>query len=52
MMKTWMCLLLLLPAGSVWAAPNPDWTTPLAPSRIEDNLYYVGARIWPILPCW
>ena len=43
-MKTWMCLLLLLPAGAVWAAPNPDWTTPLAPFRIADNLYYVGSK--------
>jgi metallo-beta-lactamase class B len=26
------------------AAPNPDWTTPLAPFQIADNLYYVGSR--------
>ena len=43
-MKTWMSLLLLLPAGSVWAAANPDWTTPLPPFRIADNLYYVGSK--------
>jgi metallo-beta-lactamase class B len=43
-MKTWMCLLLLLPASAVWAAANPDWTTPLTPFRIADNLYYVGSK--------
>jgi metallo-beta-lactamase class B len=26
------------------AAPNPDWTAPLAPFQIADNLYYVGSR--------
>jgi metallo-beta-lactamase class B len=43
-LKTWMCLLLLLPASCVWAAENPDWTTPIAPFRIADNLYYVGSK--------
>jgi metallo-beta-lactamase class B len=44
MVKPWLCLLLLLPAGIVCAAPNPEWTTPLAPFRISDNLYYVGSK--------
>src|SRR6202453_3032084 len=26
------------------AKDNPDWTTPLAPFQIADNLYYVGSR--------
>lgn len=26
------------------AHANPDWTTPLAPFQIADNLYYVGSR--------
>ena len=43
-MKSWMFLLLLLPAAVMWAAANPDWTTPLAPFRIADNLYYVGSK--------
>ena len=44
MIKRWLCLLLLAPAGLLWAAPNPEWTTPLAPFRIADNLYYVGSQ--------
>jgi metallo-beta-lactamase class B len=44
MVKRWLCLLLLLPACVLWAAPNPEWTTPLAPFRIADNLYYVGSQ--------
>jgi metallo-beta-lactamase class B len=44
MIKRWMCLLLLVPASLLWAAPNPEWTTPLAPFRIADNLYYVGSQ--------
>jgi hypothetical protein len=44
MVKPWLCLLLLLPASMVSAAPNPEWTTPLAPFRIADNLYYVGSK--------
>ena len=35
--------LNLLSTPSV-AASNPDWTTPLAPFRIADNLFYVGSR--------
>ncbi len=33
--------LAILPAH---AADNPDWTTPVTPFRIADNLYYVGSR--------
>jgi metallo-beta-lactamase class B len=36
-----LALVCCLPA---YAAPNPDWTTPLAPFQIADNLYYVGSR--------
>ena len=42
-LKSWMWILLLLPA-SAYAAPNPEWTTPIAPFRIADNLYYVGSK--------
>jgi metallo-beta-lactamase class B len=41
--KTWMYLLMLLPA-SMCAAVNPRWTTPIAPFRITDNVYYVGSE--------
>ena len=44
MIKRWLCLLLLAPASLLWAAPNPEGTTPLAPFRIADNLYYVGSQ--------
>lgn len=44
MIMRWLCLLLLAPASLLWAAPNPEWTTPLAPFRIADNLYYVGSQ--------
>jgi len=44
MVKRWLCFLLLMPASLLWAAPNPEWTTPLAPFRIADNLYYVGSQ--------
>jgi metallo-beta-lactamase class B len=44
MVKRWLCLVLLMPASLLWAAPKPEWTTPLAPFRIADNLYYVGSQ--------
>jgi metallo-beta-lactamase class B len=44
MVKRWLCLVLLMPASLLWAAPRPEWTTPLAPFRIADNLYYVGSQ--------
>lgn len=37
------CLTLLLGTQRCLAV-NPDWTTPLAPFRIADNLFYVGSR--------
>ncbi len=36
-------LVLLLAGPSAFAVPA-DWTAPLAPFRISDNLYYVGSR--------
>ena len=30
--------------ASVRAADDPDWTTPIAPFQIADNLYYVGSK--------
>lgn len=42
--KCLMYLVLFLSTGRVWAADNPDWTTPIAPFRIADNLYYVGSK--------
>ena len=40
------CVLLLLFCTSilVHAETNPSWTTPIAPFRIADNLYYVGSQ--------
>ena len=35
---------MLLVGAKPCAAVNPDWTTPMAPFRIADNLYYVGSR--------
>src|ERR1700730_1207519 len=35
---------LMLAAQWVHAQTNPDWTTPIAPFRIADNLYYVGSK--------
>ena len=43
-LRIWMCLLLILPATCVRAADPADWTTPIAPFRIADNLYYVGSK--------
>jgi metallo-beta-lactamase class B len=37
-------LALLLLGGRLRAEQNPDWTTPIAPFRIADNLYYVGSK--------
>ncbi|MGD0797424.1 MAG: subclass B3 metallo-beta-lactamase [Acidobacteriaceae bacterium] len=34
----------LLPVLLARAQPTPDWTAPIAPFRIADNLYYVGSR--------
>lgn len=37
-----LCLLLL--TASARAQDPPDWSAPLAPFQIADNLYYVGSR--------
>ncbi len=37
-------LVMLLWAGQIRAEVNPEWTTPIAPFRIVDNLYYVGSK--------
>ena len=38
-------LLLTLPARAQSFGPErPEWTTPIAPFRIADNLYYVGSK--------
>ena len=40
-----ICLLLCLPtAAHLLAADKPEWTTPIAPFQIADNLYYVGSK--------
>jgi metallo-beta-lactamase class B len=51
MRKWWMCLPILAMLfsaapmqGAVDSHEPPDWTTPIAPFRIADNLYYVGSR--------
>ena len=40
------CLFLLMcsAAKPILAESNPAWTSPLAPFRIADNLYYVGSQ--------
>jgi metallo-beta-lactamase class B len=38
-----ICLLLIL-VLRIDAQIRPEWTTPLPPFRIADNLYYVGSR--------
>jgi metallo-beta-lactamase class B len=40
-----ICLLLCLPtAAHLLAADKPEWTTPIPPFPIADNLYYVGSK--------
>jgi metallo-beta-lactamase class B len=39
------CIAILLTATiTTRAQSNPDWTTPVPPFQIADNLYYVGTR--------
>jgi metallo-beta-lactamase class B len=38
-----LCLLFCLPV-CMQAADKPEWTAPIAPFRIADNLYYVGSK--------
>ena len=35
---------MLLLVGRAEAANPPEWTTPITPFRIADNLYYVGSK--------
>ncbi|HEY1758725.1 MAG TPA: subclass B3 metallo-beta-lactamase [Bryobacteraceae bacterium] len=45
MLRRLLALALLFAFGTLARADeNPDWTTPVAPFRIADNLYYVGSR--------
>jgi metallo-beta-lactamase class B len=43
-----LLLALLLPAppasAQTHSPDHPEWTTPIAPFRIADNLYYVGSK--------
>lgn len=43
-MRKLLLLLTLLLTLPLRAESNPNWTTPLKPFRIADNLYYVGSR--------
>ncbi len=40
----WLGIAMLLLAARSGAANPPEWTTPIAPFRIADNLYYVGSK--------
>jgi metallo-beta-lactamase class B len=44
MLRRLLPLFTLLIALRLHAEPDPEWTAPLAPFRIADNLYYVGSR--------
>jgi metallo-beta-lactamase class B len=41
-----LALMLLAPSaqGQSYGPAKTDWTTPIAPFRIADNLYYVGSK--------
>ena len=48
-MRRHLTVFVMLLCGCVSALPSPagehpDWTTPLPPFRLADNLYYVGSR--------
>jgi metallo-beta-lactamase class B len=46
-MRFWTLLLVLCRMAApadLQADEHPDWTAPIAPFRIADNLYYVGSR--------
>ena len=43
-LRRWVVLGLFVVAAQAHAQGNPDWTTPVTPFRIADNLYYVGSR--------
>jgi len=41
------CLILVgasLAIAQSYGAPRPEWTTPIAPFKITDNIYYVGSK--------
>ncbi len=40
--SVWLGASLL--ASHAWAKDSPDWTTPIAPFKIADNLFYVGSK--------
>jgi metallo-beta-lactamase class B len=43
--RQWMILaFLVLLSPLLRAQENPEWTTPIAPFRIADHLYYVGGK--------
>jgi metallo-beta-lactamase class B len=42
--RGWLLVGMFLLAGGTWAANPAEWTTPIAPFRIADNLYYVGSK--------
>jgi metallo-beta-lactamase class B len=42
--RGWLFLGMLFLAVQGWAANPAEWTTPIAPFRIADNLYYVGSK--------
>ena len=43
-LMVWVGLFGLLVSGLAFAAVDPDYTTPIAPFRVADNLYYVGSK--------
>jgi len=40
----WLVFGMLLLVARASAANPPEWTTPIAPFQIADNLYYVGSK--------
>jgi len=42
--RLFLALLVLAFGQPVFAQSNPGWTTPAAPFRIADGLYYVGSQ--------
>lgn len=42
--KVWVFLFALLLCGRALAVVDPEYTTPIAPFKIADNLYYVGSK--------
>ena len=47
-MTFWKAVIAALAASFNWSLAmtqeNPDWTTPITPFRIADDLYYVGSK--------